>query len=169
MWVNMKPYSKQLYSTVYTPYNLGITRRNDQMDQKTYLYKLKPGQHISINVVPKLVEASEEFNFLPLSIRQCKLSQETQGFTLFNEYSRKGCELECAVQKAVAFCKCLPWFYPNDFTTIPICDMYGSKCFDRITSDQYFYKKCPNWCKEECQEIVLTTLPSFFPLGILHN
>ena len=165
----MEPYSKQLYSMVHTPYNLGITRKNDQVDQKTSMIHLMPGQHIAINVLPKIVEASDEFRSLPLTTRQCKTSQETQGFKFLNEYSRKGCELECAVEKAVSFCKCLPWYYPNDFTAFPMCDMFGSHCFDRIMSDQSFYKACPNWCKVECQEMALTTWPTIFPIGTIHN
>ena len=154
---------------VHTPYNLGITRKNDQVDQKTSMFKLMAGQHIAINVLPKIVEASDEFRLLPLTTRQCKTSQETQGFKFLNDYSRKGCELECALEKAVSFCKCLPWYYPNNFTTLAMCDMFGSHCFDRITSDESFYKKCQNWCKEECQETALTIWPTIYPLGTIHN
>ena len=154
---------------VHTPYNLGITRKNDQVDQKTSMINLMPGQHIAIHVLPKIVEASDDFRLLPLKTRQCKTSQETQGFKFLNEYFRKGCELECALEKALSFCQCLPWYYPNDFTAFPICDMFGSHCFDRITSDQSFYKACPNWCKVECQEMALTTWSTIYPLGTIHN
>ena len=128
-----------------------------------------PGQHIVIHVLPKIIDAANEFKLLPLSTRKCMLSQETQGFKFLIEYSRKGCELECAAQKAVSFCKCLPWYYPNNFTVLPMCDMFGSHCFDRIMSDQSFYKKCQQWCKEECQEISLTKWATIFPLGTYHN
>ena len=165
----MEPYSRQLYGRVHTPYNLGITQKNDQMDQKTSLFTLKPGQHVTINVQPKLVDASEDFRKLPLATRKCKLPEETQGFKYITEYTRKGCELECALEKALSFCQCLPWYYPNDFTAFPMCDMFGSHCFDRITSDQSFYKACPNWCKVECQEMALTTWPTIFPIGMIHN
>ena len=167
--MNMEPYSKQLYGMVHSPYNLGITQKNDQMDQKTSMFKVMPGQHIRIHVRPKIVDATDEFLSFPLSTRNCMLPQETQGFNFLNEYSRKGCELECAVQKAVSFCKCLPWYYPNNFTVLPMCDMFGSHCFDRIMSDQSFYKKCQNWCKEDCQEISLATWATIFPLGTNHN
>ena len=168
--MNMEPYSKQLYGMVHTPYNLGITRRNDQMDQKTTtVFNLVPGQHILINVLPKIVDASDEFRLLPLTTRKCKLPHEVKGLSFLKEYTRKGCELECAAQKAISFCKCLPWFYPNNFTALPMCDMFGSHCFDRIMSDESFYKKCQNWCKEECQEMALTTWPTIYPLGIIHH
>ena len=167
--MNMESYSRQSYGMVHTPYNLGITQKNNQVDQKTSMFKVMPGHHISIYVQPKIVDASDEFKSLPLFTRNCKLPQETQGFNFLNEYSRKGCELECAAQKAVSFCKCLPWYYPNNFTVLPMCDMFGSHCFDRIMSDQSFYKKCQNWCKEECQEISLTTWATIFPLGTNQN
>ena len=169
LWVNMEPYSRQLYGTVHTPYTLGISRKNDQMDQKTFMFNLVPGKHVSINVLPKIVDASDEFRMLPLTTRKCKLPHETQGFNFLNEYTRKGCELECAVQKAASFCKCLPWYYPNNFTALPICDMFGSHCFDRVTSDESFYKKCQIWCREECHEMALTMWRTVIPLGMIHN
>ena len=167
--VNMESFSRKSHGMVHTPYNLGITQKNDQLDQKTFLFKVIPGLHIAIHVQPKIIDASDEFKSLPLSTRKCMLPQETEGFNFLIEYSRKGCELECAAQKAVSFCKCLPWYYPNNFTVLPICDMFGSHCFDRIMSDQSFYKKCQNWCKEDCQEISLATWATIFPLGTNHN
>ena len=101
--MNMESYSRQLYGIVHTPYNLGITQKNNQVDQKTSMFKVMPGHHISIYVQPKIVDASDEFKLLPLFTRNCKLPQETQGFNFLNEYSRKGCELECAVQNNCSY------------------------------------------------------------------
>ncbi len=165
----METYSRQLYGRAYTPYNLGITKKNDQVDQKTLMYKVMAGHHIAIHVRPKILDATDGFKSFPLSIRKCKLPHETQGFDFLIEYSRRGCELECAAQKAISFCKCLPWYYPNNFTVLPMCDMFGSHCFDRIMSDQSFYKKCHYWCREECEELSLSTWATIYPLGTNHN
>ena len=166
MWVNMKPHTVQLYNPIAVPYTVGITGKNSAIDQKTSVQQLKPGQHIAINVIPKIVSSSAEFNSLGLRARQCKLKHETNGLSFLNEYSRKGCELECAIKKATAFCRCLPWNYPNNFTTVPICDMFGAHCFDKVMSDETFYKKCQGICLEDCKGMALTMWHTFFPLNL---
>ena len=39
----------------------------------------------------------------------------------------------------------MPWFYPNDFTEVPMCDMFAAKCFDDIMSNDKVddYRKKP--------------------------
>ena len=75
MWVNLKPYTVQMYNPVSVPYTVGITGKNNAIAQKTSTHLLKPGQHISINVFPQLVSSSVDFNGLDLVARQCKLRQ----------------------------------------------------------------------------------------------
>ena len=104
-WINMKPYTHQLYNPIAVPYTVGVTRKNNVFDQKTSAFHLKPGHHIAINVFPKLVSSSNEFNGLDLGTRQCKLRYETTGFSFLNQYTRKGCELECAAKRASSFCR----------------------------------------------------------------
>ena len=108
----MKPYSNQLYGPAYIPYTVGISGKNTFMEQKISVYKLRPGYHISINIVPKLLEASSDFNDLNLDAGKWKLPYETEGFSFFKEYTRRGCEIECASRKAKSMCHCLPWNYP---------------------------------------------------------
>ena len=42
------------------------------------------------------------------------------------------------------------------FTGIPICDMFGSHCFDKVISDEKFYKQCQDDCLEDCEGSVMT-------------
>ena len=83
MWVNMKPYSVQMYNPVSIPYTVGITGKNNAIAQKTSTHPLKPGQHISINVFPQLVSSSVDFNSLDLEARQCKLRH---GLLIYLDY-----------------------------------------------------------------------------------
>ena len=161
----MKPYTHQLFNPVAVPYTVGISQKNNAMDQKTSAYQIKPGHHIAINVIPQLVSSSTEFDGLDLNSRQCKLRYETDNFRFLNEYTRKGCELECAAKKAISFCRCLTWNYPNNFTTVPICDMFGAHCFDKVMSDELFYKQCQDACLEDCEEVALTIWHTIFPLN----
>ena len=160
----MKPYTSQKYGSKAIPYTLGISSSTNGFDQKRGVINLKPGHHISVKVQPKLVQTSEQFDELDVDLRKCKLSHETDGFHFLNGYSRKGCEFECAAQRAITFCKCLPWFLPNNNTNYPMCDMFGGYCFDKIMSDEAQYKKCR--CFEDCQETVLTTWQSYQPLDL---
>ena len=164
-WINMKPYSNQLYGPTALPYTVGVTAKNTFIDQKTMIHKLRPGYHTTLHIVPKILETTSAFNDLDLDIRKCKLPHETAGFRFFQEYSQKACEIECSARKAMSFCRCLPWFLPNNFTSIPMCDVFGGYCFNEIMSNIIYYKKCKKECLEDCQEISLAMWHRSVPLN----
>ena len=152
MWVNMKPYTKQLHNSRATPYTLGITDKKGLIDQQRNEIRVRPGYQIVIKVVPQLLASTEYFDELKRDQRNCKLSYETEGFIFLKEYSRIGCEFECAAQTAMSICQCLPWYYPNDFIGFHMCDMFGGHCFDKIISDDTYYQKCKFNCSKNCHE-----------------
>ena len=160
----MKPYSNQLYGPTALPYTVGVTWKNNFIDQKTLMHRLRPGYHTTIHIIPKIIESTPAFDNLDLDIRKCKLPHETTGFLFFQKYTRRACEIECAAKKASSFCKCLPWYYPNNFTILPMCDMFGGYCFNEIMSNIVFYKKCKTECLEDCQETSFSMWHNTFPL-----
>ena len=162
----MKPYSNQIYGPTYLPYTIGVSGKNNFVDQKISVQKLWPGHHTTIHVIPKLLDTTSDYNDLDLTTRKCKLPHETDGFQLLQEYSQKGCELECASKKAISFCKCLPWQYPNNFSTYPMCDMFGGFCFNRIISDIVYHKNCKSECYKDCKETSFATWHSTVPLDV---
>ena len=164
-WTNMKPYTNQRFGPSALAYTIGVTEQINAIDQKNNVYKLVPGFHTTVHVVPKVVETSSAFDSLSIDTRKCKLPSETTGFQLFQKYSRKGCEIECAARKAASFCKCLPWNYPNHFTTFPMCEMFGGFCFDEIMSNTFYYKDCQAECLVDCQEKSLLIWFSSVPLN----
>ena len=166
MWINMKPYTSQVHNRKATPYAMVVSDKNGQIDQKRNSILLKPGYKISVKVFPRLFETTSDFDGLTINQRECKLAHETKGFSLLKEYTQEGCEFECAVQKAVSVCKCLPWHYSNDFTKWPICEMFGGYCFDLIISDDAEYKKCKTQCLRNCKETVYMVLPGYVPLDV---
>ena len=165
-FTNMKPYSEQLYGPTALPYTVGVTGQNNLVDQKISVHKLWPGYHTTIHTVPKILETSSNFDDLALDKRNCRLPHETNGFSLFQEYTQKGCEIECAAKKAMSFCKCLPWHYPNNFISLPMCDTFSGFCFNKIMSDEVFYKKCKSECLPDCKEISLSVWQRSTPLKI---
>lgn len=163
-WTNMHPYSNQRYGPTALAYRIGVTEQNKIFDQKISTVKLRPGYHTTIHVIPKILETSTAFDNMKLQTRRCKLPHETSGFQLFQEYTQKGCEIECAVRKATSFCHCLPWNYPNNFTIFPMCDLFGGFCFNEIVSNEFFYKDCRSECLMDCQETSLSMWQTTYPL-----
>ena len=148
----MKPYTFQLYGSTAVKYTVGISGRADFIDQKRNVIRIRPGQQTMIKVLPRLVETTKDFDSLELNERHCKLSHETVGFKYLTKYSRKGCETECAIKKAISVCKCIPWHQPNDFKVHPICEMFSGYCFDQVVSDETNYRDCKYQCRRDCHE-----------------
>ena len=166
----MKPHINiESASTLHVPYTIKISTKNNLIDQKRGLVELKPGYHVVIRIVPKVVETTKEFEAFDTNIRKCKLSHESHKLKFLENYTKVGCEFECALKKAMAICKCLPWFYPNDFTGTPMCDMFGGKCFDMIMSNEKYYKKCKNICLEDCKGTSYMAIPSYVPLNYIET
>ena len=162
----MKPYSNQRFGPTVLPYTIGVTGNNLFMDQKISVHKLRPGYHTTVYIVPQILETTHDFDNLGLDTRQCKLPHETTGFRLFQHYTQKGCEIECAAKRAASFCQCLPWHYPNNFTYLPMCDMFGGFCFNQIMSNEVYYKACKWECQEDCKETSLSIWQTTYPFNI---
>ena len=84
-WVSLNPNTNQLYQPIAIPYTIGVTRKNDYMDQTTTVFQVKPGHHISIYVSPKVISSSSTFNSLSLKTRKCKLEDEIAGFSFITK------------------------------------------------------------------------------------
>ena len=119
-----------------------------------------------VRVVPKVIEVSNNFKHFDFETRNCKFLHESKQLKYVQNYSKAGCEFECALEVALDICKCLPWFYPNNFSAIPMCDMFGGKCFDNIMSDNTYYKNCNDQCLEDCEVTSYIAFPSYVPLDI---
>ena len=165
MWLNMKHISNQLYNFKSMRYTIGITGQNELVDQKRNVITIRPGRQTAIKVIPRLVRTSADHNNLPLDQRRCKLSEETDGLQFVTNYTRLGCETDCAIQKAISICKCLPWHYPNDFKRWPMCDMFQSHCFEEIMSVENNYLQCKFRCLKDCHETEYILLPAVYPIS----
>ena len=166
MLLLMKPRISLPYSDVSTTYSLGVSTPLNSMDQKLNVMDLEPGLHTVVSVTPQFIQTTEEFNELPYYSRRCKLPHETIDLKSFKNYSRTACEHECAFMKAVSLCKCAPWYYRNKSSTVPICEMFGGHCFNRIMSTRKFYKDCPKQCLEDCDGMQLSWEKSFRPINL---
>ena len=145
-------------------YKLGIKSKSDSFDQKTKVIHLRPGFITLIKVATEITEISKNFASLDQATRKCKLSHETEGFQFLRNYTKTGCEFECAAKAAMKICKCLPWYYPNNFTDTAMCEPFGAKCFDEIMSDGSHYKSCQDICLEDCEFTGVSMFPTFMPI-----
>ena len=163
----MKPYVSMPFSAEYNTYTLGITTRNATVDQKRNVIELYPGYQTSVSVIPQRVDVEHDFELVSIPKRNCKFPFETDELPLniTKEYTKVGCELECAAEKAAFFCKCLPWHYTNNFTKMPICDTFGGHCFERIMSNEKYYKMCPNVCLQDCKGISMAVVTSHIKIN----
>ena len=130
MVINMKPYISLPFNSESLEYAIGISTNKSLIDQKRNIIRVLPGYQTVVKVIPQLVGTSLKFNEMDVSSRKCKLPYETEGLRLITDYTRIGCEFECAVSKAISLCKCMPWYFPNNYTNIPVCDAYGGHCFE---------------------------------------
>ena len=167
MWLNLKYYTNQLYNFKSMRYTIGITGQNELIDQKRNVITIRPGRQTAIKVIPRLVRTSAAHNNLGVDQRRCKLLEERDGLQFVTNFTRLGCETDCAIQKAISICKCLPWQYPNNFTTWPLCDMFQSHCFNEIMSVENNYLGCKFRCLKDCQETEYIVLPAVYPINYL--
>ena len=165
MWLNMRPYTKQLYSRIAVPYVIGISGQKDFIDQKRNTILVYPGKQTMIKVIPRLVETTLDFDSLKPNQRRCKLSYETAGFEYLTNYSRVGCEMECAMKTALSVCKCIPWNYPNNFKVYPICEMFSGYCFDQVMSSDTNYWDCKQQCQTDCHETAYIVIEDVLPIN----
>ena len=164
----MKPFTNKLYSPTAIPYKVGITGPYNVIDQKRNTILVKPGLHLMIQVLPKVFETTKDFDELRLDQRGCKLSTESEGLSMIKNYTRIGCETECAAKKAASICQCIPWYLPNDFSVWPMCEMFGHFCYDIIMDDEDSYRNCKYLCKPDCKETEYIVVYEYFPLNIGH-
>ena len=147
-------------------YNVKISTKTNILDQKRGVIELKPGFHLTIRVTPKVIDTSENFVVFDVDKRNCKLPYETNELKFLQSYTKDGCELECALNKSLSICKCLPWYLPNNFNEVSMCDMFGARCVETIISNETNYKKCKHQCLEDCSGTSYTAIPSYVKIDL---
>ena len=125
---------------------MSITRHNEYINFKPSSFIVKGGYKTTIHVEPMEIIASEDLRSVPISKRQCRFEDETEGIMLLKRYSQSGCQFEMKIRKLQDICKCTPWYIPSTFgPNLTICDSYGSYCFNTLMKRLESSKEClPN-------------------------
>ena len=164
MILNLKPYIEARNNTKAQAFRMGVSTDSTFVDQKRNTIEVLAGYQTIVKVIPQVVGSTSEFDKMDSVSRNCKLSHEVANFSFTQRYTTAGCEFECAAQKAVALCKCIPWYYPSNYTSYQICNMFEAHCFDHVMSDESNYKKCPDLCKETCKDSPMTVATTYLPI-----
>ena len=72
--------------------------------------KIRAGKSYHLKIIPTLHQSTPEFMGLSIENRNCSLTSEVKGDSIFNSYSQKGCIFECTLKKIVSkskYVKCL--------------------------------------------------------------
>ena len=162
----MRPYVSLPFNSESLSYGVGISTKSNVIDQRRNTIRLLPGYQITIKVIPQLVGATDQFKEMDVTTRNCKLAGEINDLKLINTYSKVGCEFECATNKAIEICHCLPWYLTNNFTGTPMCDSFGGHCFEEILTNEANYKKCSRRCIEDCSGMPMTVVTSYVPINL---
>ena len=82
----------------------------DGFDASTSELELLPGQRNNIFITATVFETTLAVrNDYSDKERSCRFQHETQSNGLFASYSKKRCEYECALNKAISQVNCAPW------------------------------------------------------------
>jgi len=99
--------------TTTTPFYLGFSNPFNPHEIVLQNYKINPGKFYNFQIDAAEVTTEERFNNLDPTVRKCLLPFENQSMKYFRNYSKSGCQYECALRKAEEICKCIPWLFPR--------------------------------------------------------
>ncbi len=123
---------------------------DDLPDLRNNPISIVPGNSYDIVVTPSLYTSDQSVLDMDPDRRSCLTREESQGLTLFKEYSYGACKFECQLKKASSACGCVPWNYPQ-VQDAPLCHMGGSQCFEESLSEGLPPEECD--CPEECSSV----------------
>ncbi|XP_044732088.1 sodium channel protein Nach-like [Chrysoperla carnea] len=71
-----------------------------------------PGQHLTFQIIPEIVESSSDVRSFKKSQRRCIFDDEMK-LNISYEYSYKSCLTECRIREINRLCQCNPYYYPK--------------------------------------------------------
>ena len=131
-------------------FHIGLSSANEYFDMDGMMKKIESGYHTTYNVQVMKIATSPDLANIEASRRGCRLESETQNLTLFKIYSQSVCKLEVQMKHAKNYCKCVPWYFPNEGSAkYTICDKMGNHCFKKKMNEIKVSKEtCPPSCEQ---------------------
>ena len=142
---------------------LSFTNEFNPYDVTHDSFEIMPGYQHTFRVIPSHLTTSTRFDELRLDKRGCQLKSETDKVSLLYNYSKSGCEFECALKASYDACNCIPWSAPRNLSHSKTCDMLGNLCFKTLFNSPQAYANCD--CLNDCQSTTFAISESGRPLG----
>ncbi len=146
-------YGKAIYlvsdSPANGPFKVFIHHPSEPADLEANPIEFIPGMKHTVYITPSRSSSHSELEDFPLETRKCLFPHERAGASnLFRNYTKGGCQFECAVNKAHARCGCIPWDYPHVEEPLQVCQRIGDECFRNTMASAQIYKDCD--CPVSC-------------------
>ncbi len=115
--------------------SLSIQESQNVPDLAGQQFRVLPGTHTLIQVTPTIIHSTPELvtGFSP-DKRNCLDKTEISRGSVFKQYSNANCVFECNLVLATSKCGCVPWDFPRQDGTTPMCAPKGSTCFRQAIS-----------------------------------
>ena len=94
-------------------FRFAISNPNNPFDIVHQNIDLARGFFYSFKVSASISNTSPNFEALTQNVRNCLFSHEAKNLSYFRNYSKSGCNYECALRQAIEDCKCVPWNMPR--------------------------------------------------------
>ena len=102
---------------------LSISNEQDWVNIITNHYQIQPGYTYTFKVVASQIITTQRFEAMKLEDRKCFLSREGQNISIMKNYTKGGCQYECAIDQIVKTCNCTPWNIPKiKLNNPPFCE-----------------------------------------------
>ena len=149
-----------------TSFKMGLSTLSNYFDMKTTSEDIMPGYHTIWKVQAMEIYASDDLHDVPVDKRNCKFPDEVSEMEIFDVYSKKACEFECALKGALDICRCYPWYIPAkpSMKKHTVCNTYGNYCFRETMTRINLSKNCT--CLPTCHHIEFTHVEQLRPIDV---
>lgn len=135
-------HQSEVFGSESGSFTLALNEAINSFDVITNALVLSPGQKTSISIAATLFKTKNEIrNGYSIKERKCMYRDEGR-LTLFKQYSKQGCEYECALKAATEEVGCVPWNYLHLKDDMDLCTRGYVKKFEDFLLQSLRSEKC---------------------------
>ena len=144
------PHDTALYDILITPKgNFAVGQLATKANSEALMGDMFPRNIYKMVKIyfTNIVRTTKEFRNLDPAKRNCLFKDEAS-LEHFPVYTEANCMVECAWRHAKEICLCVPWFLKGYFPEVPLCELFGNKCFRDVVDTRY--KRLTGLCRNQC-------------------
>ena len=102
--------------------------------------------------VSEAASVQEEIGKYSIEERKCRFPSETieNKASVFNHYTKEGCQYECILEASVKQANCTPWDHIRMDENSPVCTRDHVFVFDIAFRNELLRKECAATCESNC-------------------